>query len=104
MRLVLDTNTIVSGFLWKGPPHRLLNVAKTRRDITLHTSPKMLAELADVLSRDKLAAAVTATAVLPTLYVTIALRRFQPKAKTPVVPTLIALALAVAGVAAALLS
>ncbi len=64
----------------------------------------MLAEHADVLSRDKLAAAVTATAVLPTLYVTIALRRFQPKAKTPVVPTLIALALAVAGVAAALLA
>lgn len=47
---------------------------------------------------------LTATAVLPTLYVTIALRRFQPKAKTPVVPTLIALALALAGVAAALLS
>jgi len=47
---------------------------------------------------------ITATAVLPTLYVTIMLRRFQPAAKTPVVPTLIALALALAGVAAALLS
>ena len=47
---------------------------------------------------------ITATAVLPTLYVTIMLRRFQPKAKTPVVPTVIALALALAGVAAALLS
>lgn len=65
MRLVLDTNTIVSGFLWKGPPHRLLNVAKTRRDITLHTSPRLLAELADVLSRDKLAAAVAATRRTP---------------------------------------
>ena len=47
---------------------------------------------------------ITATAILPTLYVTIMLRRFQPKAKTPVVPTSIALALALAGVAAALLS
>lgn len=47
---------------------------------------------------------ITATAILPTLYVTIMLRRFQPKAKTPVVPTIIALALALAGVAAALLS
>ncbi len=65
MRLVLDTNTIVSGFLWKGQPHRLLNVAKTRRDITLYTSPKLLAELADVLSRNKLAAAVAATRRLP---------------------------------------
>lgn len=47
---------------------------------------------------------LTATAVLPTLYVTIMLRRFQPKAKTPVVPTVIALALALAGVVTALLS
>lgn len=65
MRLVLDTNTIVSGFLWKGQPHRLLNVAKTRRDITLYTSPKLLAELADVLSRDKLAGAVAGKAQKP---------------------------------------
>jgi hypothetical protein len=47
---------------------------------------------------------ITATAVLPTLYVTIMLRRFQLKAKTPVVPTLIALALALAGVGTALLT
>ena len=65
MRLVLDTNTVVSGLLWKGPPHRLLSIVGTRRDITLHTSPKLLAELADVLSRDKLAATVAATGKLP---------------------------------------
>ena len=47
---------------------------------------------------------ITATAVLPTLYVTILLRRFQPKAKTPAVPALIALALALAGVGTALLT
>ena len=47
---------------------------------------------------------ITATAVLPTLYVTVTLRKFQPKANTPVVPTLIALALALAGVGTALLS
>ena len=47
---------------------------------------------------------LTATAVLPTLYVTVTLRRFEPKAKTPVVPTLIALALALAGVGTALLT
>jgi len=47
---------------------------------------------------------LTATAVLPTLYVTITLRRFEPRAKTPVVPSLIALALALAGVGAAFLS
>jgi hypothetical protein len=47
---------------------------------------------------------ITATSILPTLYVTITLRRFEPKAKTPVVPTLIALALALAGVATAFLT
>ncbi len=65
MRLVLDTNTVISGLLWKGLPHQLLMVAGERRDITLHTSPKLLAELADVLSREKLAATVTATRKLP---------------------------------------
>lgn len=47
---------------------------------------------------------ITATAILPTLYVTIMLRRFQPNAKTPVVPTVIALVLALAGVVTAILS
>jgi len=53
VRLVLDTNTVVSGLLWKGSPHRLLTVVGEHRDITRHTSPKLLAELADVLSRAK---------------------------------------------------
>lgn len=65
MRLVLDTNTVVSGLLWKSSPHQLLAIAGERRDISLHTSPKLLAELADVLSRDKLAAAIAATGMLP---------------------------------------
>ena len=47
---------------------------------------------------------ITAATVLPTLYVTIMLRRYQPRAKTPVVPTLIVLALTLAGAGAALLT
>ncbi len=47
---------------------------------------------------------ITATALLPTLYVTIMLRRFEPKAKTPIVPTLIALALVLAGVGSSYLA
>jgi len=58
VRLVLDTNTIVSGLLWKGPPHALLMAARERRDLSLHSSPKLLAELADVLARRKLAPAM----------------------------------------------
>ncbi len=61
MRLVLDTNTVISALLWKGVPHGLLAAARARRATTLHTSAKLLAELVDVLSRDKLASAVAAT-------------------------------------------
>ena len=89
MRLVLDTNTIVSGLLWKGPPYRLLSIAETRRDISLHTSPKLLAELADVLSRDKFAATVAATRRLPDAlmrqYLNIA-QVVTPTTVAPVIP------------------
>ena len=40
---------------------------------------------------------VTASSLLPTLYVTIALRRAAPSARTPVVPASIVLGLALAG-------
>jgi len=65
MRLVLDTNTIISALLWKGAPHGLLATARERRATTLHTSAKLLAELVDVLSRNKLASAVAATGENP---------------------------------------
>lgn len=53
MRLVLDTNTVVSSLLWKGSPHQLLSVVRGRRDIVLYSSPTLLAELAGVLTRQK---------------------------------------------------
>jgi putative PIN family toxin of toxin-antitoxin system len=65
VRLVLDTNTIVSGLLWKGPPHTLLESVAARQDLILHTSPKLLAELTDVLGRPKLAAALAASGSTP---------------------------------------
>jgi hypothetical protein len=40
---------------------------------------------------------ITITSVVPTLYVTIRLRRFEPSARTPIVPASIVLALAVVG-------
>lgn len=55
MRLVLDTNTVISALLWKGSPHDLFTAARGRRDSVLYSSPKLLAEFADVLSRAKLA-------------------------------------------------
>jgi len=65
MRLVLDTNTVISALLWKGAPHHLLVSVRERRDITLHSSARLLAELADVLARSKLSAAVLASTEPP---------------------------------------
>jgi putative PIN family toxin of toxin-antitoxin system len=65
VRLVLDTNITVSGLLWKGPPHTLLETARQYRDVLLYVSPKLLAELADVLGREKLAIAVAASGQPP---------------------------------------
>ena len=52
MRIVADTNTVLSGLLWQGPPRRLLDLAR-QRTVTLCTSPNLLAELAEVIGRDK---------------------------------------------------
>ena len=57
MRVVADTNTVVSAFLWGGPPAAVLTAAREGR-ITLHTSPVLLAELEDVLGREKFAARI----------------------------------------------
>ena len=46
---------------------------------------------------------ISAATLLPTLYVTLMLRRFEPKAKTPVGPTLVVLMLVLVGVGTALL-
>lgn len=52
MRVVADTNIIVSGLLWRGNPNRILDAAR-RGDINLFTTAALLAELEDVLSRGK---------------------------------------------------
>ena len=52
MRLVLDTNTALSGLLWGGAPGRLIDAAVLGR-IDLFSSMALLAELEDVLVREK---------------------------------------------------
>jgi putative PIN family toxin of toxin-antitoxin system len=54
MRIVADTNTVVSGLLWQGPPRQLLDAGRFKR-LTLVTSLSLLAELAEVIKRDKFA-------------------------------------------------
>lgn len=56
MRAVIDTNILVSGLLWHGPPHALIERARDGT-LTLITSPALLA---DVINRPKLRAILTA--------------------------------------------
>ena len=52
MRIVADTNVIVSAFLWGGTPRRLLDAVEARH-FELFTSRALVTELEDVLSREK---------------------------------------------------
>lgn len=52
MRLVADTNSVISGLLWNGPPAKLIDATVERR-ITLFSSLPLLVELEGVLTRDK---------------------------------------------------
>lgn len=60
MRLVVDTNVLVSAFLWQGTPGRLIELAG-EKECQLFTSRALIDELAEVLQRKKLAKQVQAT-------------------------------------------
>jgi len=52
LRLVLDTNVVVSGLLWNGPPRRLLQAA-IDGEVDLFSSAVLLDELAHTLGYTK---------------------------------------------------
>ena len=54
MRVVLDTNTVVSGFLWENEPRSIIDAA-IDEGITLFTCAALIEELAGVLPRQKFA-------------------------------------------------
>ena len=62
MRLVLDTNTAVSGLIWGGVPGRLLDAAAAGTAQIISSVP-LLEELHDVLFRKKFAAQLAEQAV-----------------------------------------
>lgn len=64
MRFVLDTNLLVSGVIAAGLPRRLVNGAKAG-EFELGTSEVLLAELLDVLSREKFAARLARAGLTP---------------------------------------
>jgi putative PIN family toxin of toxin-antitoxin system len=54
MRLVLDTNVVIAAVMGEGPPSRLIELA-AEGSIDLVSSDTLIAELADVLSREHIA-------------------------------------------------
>jgi predicted nucleic acid-binding protein len=51
LRLVADTNTVVSALLWHGAPHRLFQAIETE-ELSLYASRALVDELADVSRAD----------------------------------------------------
>jgi putative PIN family toxin of toxin-antitoxin system len=64
MRGVTDTNTVVSGLLWHGPPRQVLEAARSGA-LTLYTTAVLLAELEDVLNRPRFAPRIGAAGFTP---------------------------------------
>ena len=62
MRVVADTNIVVSGLLWRGKPRQILDAARDGI-IELFTSPVLLEELEEVLTRPKFGAMLKAANV-----------------------------------------
>ncbi|MEX2498733.1 MAG: putative toxin-antitoxin system toxin component, PIN family [Wenzhouxiangellaceae bacterium] len=54
MRVVLDTNVVISALLWRSTPYRLLEAIRRHESVTLYSSPVLLEELADVIARPAL--------------------------------------------------
>jgi len=55
LRLVLDTNVVVAGLLWSGPPRRLIELAIEGEALQLFSSAVLLDELSHTLGYPKLA-------------------------------------------------
>jgi len=52
VRAVIDTNVLVSGLLWHGPPHALIEQVRNGA-LTLISSPALIAEFTTVVRRAK---------------------------------------------------
>lgn len=59
MRVVADTNTVVSALLWRGSPYRFFQAVNDDR-ITFYTSRVLLDEFEEVISRRKFVRAIRA--------------------------------------------
>lgn len=89
MRVVLDTNTLVSAILSPlGPPRRLLDDARAQI-FEMYSSPVLMAELLDVVSREKFAKRLAAAGLTP-LGIVGEIRRLAVMAAPVSVPRVVA--------------
>ncbi|MBN8486846.1 MAG: putative toxin-antitoxin system toxin component, PIN family [Burkholderiales bacterium] len=93
MRLVLDTNTALSGLLWGGTPGRLIDAAEAGQ-VELASSAALLAELQGELSREKFARQLAkrglTVADVFDCHAALDPHAFQPPAGGPAAPSLAA--------------
>lgn len=70
-RLLLDTNVVVAGLLWNGPPRHLIEYAIGGKPVVLYSSPTLLEELRQTLCYPKFAARIDKVgASIPSLVAT----------------------------------
>lgn len=88
MRIVIDTNLLVSGVISQGLPRRLLSAA-TAGDFELCTSEMLLAERQDVLSRAKFSMRLAQAGLAPASLVD-DLRKLAVVVAPPTTPRVVA--------------
>lgn len=64
MRLILDTNVVISGLLWRGPSARLIDLA-VEQTVTICVNPFLAEELAKKLNMRKFASRIAAGGLTP---------------------------------------
>ncbi len=60
MRAVIDTNVLLSGLFWRGPPHAVIEQVRNGV-LTWMSSPALMAELAETMVRPKFRAVLSRT-------------------------------------------
>ncbi len=64
MRAVIDTNVLLSGLLWHGPPHTLIELIRNGA-LALVSSPALIAEFTDTINRPKFRVALSRCGASP---------------------------------------
>ena len=64
MRLILDTNVVISGLLWRGRSARLIDLASEQL-VTICVNPFLADEVAEKLAMPKFASRIAAGGLTP---------------------------------------